>query len=87
MRNLPAYRLADLASAMSCVATPEASGAIDHLAAIGVRVVHALGALQQARAALELTVGSEGHPEMFGGCGVIVGHDCSGKATGSTAML
>ena len=39
---------------------------LEHLAAVARRVIHALGALQQARRGLELAVGGEGHPEVIG---------------------
>ncbi len=63
--DLLAHRLADFASAMAGIAAPEAGGAVEHLAAVARRVIHALGTLQQARRGLELAVGGEGHPEVI----------------------
>ena len=61
--DLLAYRFGDLAAAVTGVAAPQASGAIQHLAAVAAGEVHAGGALEQARFGLELAVSGEGHPE------------------------
>src|SRR5262245_45319985 len=53
----------DLAAAMAGIDAPEAGRAVDHLAALGGHVVHALGGSEQPRRLLELPVGRERHPE------------------------
>ncbi len=57
-------RLDDLLAAVAGVHAPQAGGAVQHLAAVGRGVVHALGRRQHAGMRLELLVGGEGHPEM-----------------------
>jgi hypothetical protein len=54
--------LHDARPRMAGVHAPQAGHAVQDLAAAGVPVVHAFGALQQARGLLELPVGGEGHP-------------------------
>jgi hypothetical protein len=61
--ELLGHRLGDLAPAVAGVHAPQARDAIEHLAAVGGPVVHALGARQQPRISLELAVGRERHPE------------------------
>src|SRR5690349_370317 len=55
--------LDDLGPAVAGIDTPEASGAVEDLPAIGRGVVHVLGAHEHARRLLELAIGSERHPE------------------------
>ena len=57
------HRLGDFAPAVPGVHAPQARDAIEHLAAVGSPVVHALGARQQPRIAFELPIGGKGHPE------------------------
>ncbi len=54
----------DRLAAMAGVDAPQARRAVQHLAAVGVAVVHALRGDQQARRGLVLAVGREGHPEV-----------------------
>ena len=56
-------RLGDFAAAVPRVHTPQARDAIEHLAAIRGRVVHAFRARQQARIRLELPIRRERHPK------------------------
>jgi hypothetical protein len=58
-------RLDDLRAAVAGIAAPQSGGAVEHLAAVGCRVVHVLGADQHARIGLELAVRRERHPESF----------------------
>ena len=60
----------DLAAAVAGIDAPEAGRAVDHLAAVHRRVVHALGGSEQPRGFLELPVGRERHPERIGLQGV-----------------
>ena len=62
--HLAAHGLDDLGATMACIDAPQACRAVDHLAVIDGRVIHALGALEQSGCGLELLVGSEGHPEV-----------------------
>ena len=56
-------RLGDFAPAVTGVHAPQARDAVEHLAAVGGPVVHALGARQQPRIRLELPIGRERHPK------------------------
>ncbi len=55
----------DLRPGMAGIDAPQTRGAVQHLAAVGGAVVHALRADQHARRLLELPVGGERHPEGF----------------------
>jgi len=61
--GLLADGLGDLRAAVAGVDAPEAGGAVEHLAAVMGRVVHILGADEEARFLLELAVCRERHPE------------------------
>jgi hypothetical protein len=63
--QLLAHRLGDFLATVAGVDTPESCDAVEHFASVFGPVVHALGAREQARLRLELTVGSERHPERF----------------------
>jgi hypothetical protein len=63
--ELLADRLGDFLAAMAGVHAPQPRDAIEHLAAVVGPVVHALGARQQTRVGLELTIRRERHPECF----------------------
>jgi hypothetical protein len=65
LRDLPAHRLGDLASAVARIHAPEPGDAVEDLAAFGRPVVHCGGLRQQARPRLELPVRRERHPEGF----------------------
>ena len=67
-------RVGDLAAAVAGVDAPQAGGAVEHLAAVGREVMHALGAGEQARRGLELAVGRERHPP-GGQIGVALPHE------------
>ena len=54
--------LDDGLAAVAGVDAEQARGGVGHLGAVGLEVVHALGAGEQARAFLEGAVGGEGHP-------------------------
>ncbi len=60
---LLADRLGDLRPAVAGIYAPETGGAVKHLTAVMGRVVHVLGADEQARLLLELPVCRKGHPE------------------------
>ena len=60
--DLLAHRLHDLLAPMAQAAAPQTGQAVEHLAAIGGRVIRALTAHDQARVLLELAVAREGHP-------------------------
>ena len=68
--QLPLDRCGDLPAAVAGIDAPQARRAVDHLAAVDGRVVHALGGGEQARRGLELPVGRERHPERIGLQGV-----------------
>ena len=61
-RHLVLHRLDDLGAAVAGIDAPHAGGAVEHLAPVGVGVVHVLGRDQHARMALEVPVGGERHP-------------------------
>ena len=65
LRHLVLHRLNDLVAPVPGVAAPKARRAVQHLTPVIGRVVHVLGADEQARIALELPVGCERHPEGF----------------------
>ena len=69
--------LDDRLAAVAGVDAEEARGGVDHLGAVGLEVVHALGAGEQARPLLEGAVGRERHPVglEFVGLHVERGHD------------
>src|SRR5262249_43462561 len=54
----------DRFSAMAGVDAPKAGGAVENLATIGGRVVHAAGADEKSRSALEGAVRGKGKPEL-----------------------
>ncbi len=54
--------LDDLRAPMASVDAPQAGDAVQHAAAVGADVVHALGRAEQHRIALVAPVGGEGHP-------------------------
>jgi hypothetical protein len=58
-----AHRRDDLGLRVAAWHAPQPGGAIEHLVAVHVLVVHALGRYQQARVALEVAVIGEGHPK------------------------
>jgi hypothetical protein len=58
-------RLGNFLAAVAGVDAPESRDAVEHLPSVLGPVVHALGACEQARTRLELTVGRERHPECF----------------------
>jgi hypothetical protein len=60
--RLTADRLNDRFPAMTGVAAPQPRHGIDQLAPVRGVVVHALGAIDEARTPLESTVGGEGKP-------------------------
>ncbi len=64
-------RLGDLRPAMAGIDAPQARRSVEHLAAVGRRVVHVLGGHEHARRLLELPVRGERHPE----CAEIVRRD------------
>jgi hypothetical protein len=47
------------------IAAPHAGGAVEHGAAVGLIIMHVLGAHDEARILLEGPIGGEGHPEGF----------------------
>src|SRR5712672_276163 len=55
----------DLATAMSCVYTPETGYGIENLAAVRSPVIHPRGFVQKPRLGLELPVRGERHPIGF----------------------
>ena len=61
--GLPADGLDDARPGMAGVHAPQPGDRVEHLAPLGRPVVHALGAGEKPRRALELPVGSKGHPE------------------------
>jgi hypothetical protein len=63
-----ADRGGDLRLAVAARHAPQAGGAVEHLLAVDVAVIHALGRSQQARLGLEITVVGEWHPERGHGC-------------------
>src|SRR6185369_11435438 len=63
--ELLAHRLGDFLATVTGVDAPQPGDAVEHFASVFGPVVHALGAREQARVRLELTVGREGHPERF----------------------
>ena len=54
--------LDDRLAAVARIHAEQARGGVDHLGAVGLEVVHALGTGEQARALLEGAVGGEGNP-------------------------
>ena len=64
-------RLGDLRAAVAGIDAPQPGRAVEHLAAVGRRVVHVLGGHEHARRLLELPVRRERHPE----CAEIVRRD------------
>src|SRR5690606_19560372 len=64
LRGLPCNGLDDFLSPMARVYTPQPGHAIKNLSAVYIRVKHAFGASQQAGILLELSVGSEWHPQV-----------------------
>ncbi|MNT50675.1 hypothetical protein D3C72_1876050 [compost metagenome] len=78
--GLFADRLGDLRAAVAGIDAPEAGGAVEHLAAVMGRIVHVLGADEEARFLLELAVCRERHPEgaqVVGRCIQAVRHQIS----------
>ena len=75
LADLIGDRLDDLRPAVAGIDAPQAGGAVQHLAAVGGAVIHALRGDQHARRLLELPVGRERHPEGF----EIVGRDLSAR--------
>ena len=65
VHQLPLDGGRDLPAAVTGIDAPQPRRAVDHLAAVDGRVVHALGGGEQARLGLELPVGRERHPERF----------------------
>ena len=65
LADLLADRLDDLRPAMAGVDAPQSRGAVEHASPVVGRVVHALGADEQARRLLVLPVRRERHPEGF----------------------
>jgi hypothetical protein len=63
--QLSRHGLRDLGAAMTGVDAPQTGGTIQDLVSVHVTVVHALGALKNARRFLELPVGGERHPVMI----------------------
>ena len=62
--GLAGNRIDDFLAAVAGVHAPQAGRAVQDLATVGRRVVHAFRCRQHAGMRLELFVGSEGHPEM-----------------------
>ena len=65
VHQLPLDGGGDLPAAVAGIDAPQPRRAVDHLAAVDGRVMHALGGGEQARRRLELPVGRERHPERF----------------------
>jgi hypothetical protein len=74
LAGLAADRLDDLRTVMAGVDAPQARGGVQHLAAVGRGVVHALGAAQHPGIGLEPPVGRERHPEGVQVVGGEIGH-------------
>ncbi|ENN88702.1 hypothetical protein RHSP_42852 [Rhizobium freirei PRF 81] len=72
-RKLAFDRLGNLLAAVAGVHAPKAGRAIEHLVAIDVGVIHAIGRGQQPGGRLELPVCRERHPEIVENRGVGVG--------------
>ncbi len=61
--ELARHGVGDFAPAVAGIDAPQARHRVDHLPAVGGPVVHTLGARQQSRVGLELTIGRERHPK------------------------
>ncbi len=59
-------RFNDFWMAVAGIDAPQTGCAVEDLAAVVRRVMHAGGGYQHARFGLELPIGSEGHPEVVG---------------------
>ncbi len=64
-RDLAFNGLSDLLAAMTGIAAPKASRAIQNLMAVDIGVIHARSACEQAWGGLELAVRRERHPEVI----------------------
>src|SRR5579885_2647506 len=65
--HLPRHRLGDLAPAMPGIAAEEARGGVEHLAAVMVDEIDALGAHEEPGIGLEVLVGRERNPLVLEG--------------------
>ncbi len=62
--KLAFHRMGNLLAAVTRIHAPEAGGAVKHLVAVDIGVIHAVCRGQQPRCRLELAVRRERHPEI-----------------------